>query len=67
MDEIRRYLELLLDHQCPPEGALCRDCESLSRIGHLMMGFMAETRIYPQNAAQPRARKKKQRVMKAER
>jgi len=54
MDELRHYLEALLDHQCASSGGNCRDCQSLQRIYQLMRTELFSTVIYSETPLEPR-------------
>ncbi|HLY19636.1 MAG TPA: hypothetical protein VKR61_20555 [Bryobacteraceae bacterium] len=53
MDELRYYLETLLDHQCS-SAANCPKCESLQRIYQFMQTELFSTVVYAETALQPR-------------
>lgn len=46
MQELRYYLQALLDHQCASGNANCRECQSLQRIYQFMLTEIFSTVIY---------------------
>jgi len=46
MQELRYYLEILLDHQCRSVGSGCPQCRSLQRICELIQAEIFSTVIY---------------------
>jgi len=54
MDELRYYLELLLDHRCSSAEGTCPECHSLRRIYQFMQTELFSTVIYTETALQPR-------------
>lgn len=53
MDELRYYLEVLLNHQCSPGSAACPECRSLLRIYQFMQTELFSTVIYTERLIQP--------------
>jgi hypothetical protein len=54
MNELRSYLEALLDHQCAPSPGECRECRSLQRIYQFMQAELFSTVIYTETPLEPR-------------
>jgi hypothetical protein len=54
MNELRYYLEVLLNHQCSPGSAACPECQSLHRIYQFMQTELFSTVIYKERPIQPR-------------
>jgi hypothetical protein len=46
MDELKLYLENLLQHQCRPSAESCADCRSLQRIFQFMQTEIFSTVIF---------------------
>ena len=46
MHELRRYLELLLDHECSSAKGKCPECHSLQRIYEFMQSELFSSVIY---------------------
>ena len=54
MNELRYYLEALLDHQCASSTGECRECRSLQRIYQFMRAELFSTVIYTETPLDPR-------------
>jgi hypothetical protein len=54
MNELRYYLETLLDHQCNSGHGDCWDCQSLQRIYQFMQTELFSTVIYNETPLEPR-------------
>jgi len=52
MDELRHYLELLLDHRCAPGAVNCPECMRLRRIYQFMQTEIFSTVVYPERHAE---------------
>lgn len=46
MQELRCYLEMLLDHECRPANGDCPECQALQRIYQFMQTELFSTVIY---------------------
>jgi hypothetical protein len=53
MEELRYYLEMLLDHQCRLNGANCPECQRLLRIYGFMQTELFSTVIFTETPIQP--------------
>lgn len=59
MNELRHYLEMLLDHQCMPGSGECPECRRLNKIYGFLQTELFSTVVYreaqltPRPAAQP--------------
>lgn len=53
MEELHRYLELLLDHTCGGEGE-CADCRSLQRVYQLLEAEIFSCVLYTGTPPMPR-------------
>jgi hypothetical protein len=54
MQELRYYLEMLLDHQCRSGNGECPECQSLQRIYQFMQTELFSTVIYTETPLDPR-------------
>jgi hypothetical protein len=52
--ELRHYLELLLEHACARNPENCPECRSLQRIYEFMLAEIFSTVLYPETAIELR-------------
>jgi hypothetical protein len=53
MQELRYYLEMLLDHKCGSGNPDCPECRTLQRIYHFMQTEFFATVIYDETPLDP--------------
>ncbi len=54
MQELRCYLEMLLDHECRLANGDCPECQTLQRIYQFMQTELFSTVIYTETPLEPR-------------
>ena len=54
MSELRRYLEILLDHRCNQGNETCAECQSLQRIYAYMQTEIFSSVVYEETPLAPR-------------